>query len=313
MSRCFILPAPRRIFSAANGMPLVMFAISLAVLLCISHNVLAGTSPAESGSASGTVTIDGSQLRLKHAYGMAQPNTFDNKKTDIAVLITEQPLPADAFSELEDLMDATQKQHNWVFFKINAEGKPIYEVLDHPKLGKNRLMMSGFTHAAFIAKTLGKDRVEGTFETGKAVDFMGYQYEIRVVFQTPLIQAKLPEPLPDEKTGSSLPAGGGKPGKAYLAYVKAIRSGDIKSFRRLFSPDKADLTDDELKEGLEMLRQMTPEDLTITKGFTAGNHAVLYITGTVEKEKEYGTIEMKKTGGGWQIVRESWSNTPPKP
>ncbi|NJD55809.1 MAG: nuclear transport factor 2 family protein [Nitrospirae bacterium] len=308
-----LLDVPVLFFRAATGTWPVTTVLSLMMLAGFGQDVLAKISPAESGSASGTVTIDGSKLRLKHAYGMAQPNTFDKQKTDIAVLITEQPLPEDALSELEDLMDATQKQHNWVFFKINAEGKPIYEVLDHPKLGNSHLMMSGFTHAAFTAKTLGKGRVEGTFETGKAVDFMGYQYEIKVVFQTPLVQAKLPEPLPDEKSGSSLPAGGGKPGKAYLAYVKAILTGDVKSIRRFLSPDKADLTDDELKEGLELLRQMTPEDLKIIKGFTAGDRAVLYVAGTVEKEKEYGTIEMKKTGGEWQIVRESWSNTLPRP
>lgn len=308
--RCFVQKPGA--LCALTASQVVTMVLSLFMLMSFGHDALAGTPPAGNGSASGAVTIDGNKLMLKHAYVMAQPNTFDEQKTDIAVLITGQPLPADALKDLEDLNDAAREQHGWVFFKINNERKPIHEVIDHPKLGKNRLMMSGFTNAEFSSKTFGKDRVEGTFETKKAVDFMGHQYEIKVTFQAPVLQAKQPEPLPDAKTGTALPSGGGEPGKAYLAYVKTIHTKDLKGFRKSLSPDKANLSDDELKEGLEFLGQMTPKDLKITRGFMAGDRAVLYVFGTIEKEKEYGTIEMKKTGAEWQMVSEKWSDKPPK-
>lgn len=285
----------------------------LVILATLTARATEASAAAAGGTATGAVTIDGARLALKHAYVMAQPNTFDEQKTDVAVLLTEKPLPPDDLKGLEDLQDAGTGKHGWVFFKLDSEGRPIHEVIDHPKLGKTRLMMSGFTHAAFNPKVFGKNRVEGTFETKKTEDFMGHRYNIRVSFQAPVLQARRPEPLPDKNTGTALPPDGGEPGKAYLAYLKAIREKDIAAFRTFLSPDKANLSDEELKEGLEFLAQMTPADLTIGRGFVSGDRAVMYVTGTVEKETEYGTIELKKSGAGWRMHSEKWSNVAPKP
>ncbi len=294
-----------------------MFVIVVACAVCFA----ALSAPAwggEEGTASGTFTLDGKTAKLGHAYAMAQPNTFEKDKTDIAVLITERPLQNGALGDLEDLLDAVQdmKESSWVFFKIDDSGKPVFETIYQPVLGENRLMMSGFTHAEFHGQAPGKGRTEGTFRTKKAEEFVGHAYELDVTFKAPVVQAKRPEPLPDAKSGKALPRDGGEPGKAYMAYHAALMKKDIAEFRK-FAPETVKgkkLTDKEIQEGMEFMGMMTPPKPAVEKGFinTEGERAVLYITGMVENEKNYGTIEMIKSDGKWRVNRESWSNTPPE-
>src|SRR5512143_548007 len=160
---------------------------------------------AVAGKASGTLTIDGKSIALKYAYAMAQPNTFEKDKTDIAVLLTKRPLNVGAVKDAEELDDAVGKEHGWAFFKIDDAGRPIHEVIDHPATGGSRLIMSGFTQAGFVQKKSGKDRLEGLFATGRVEDFLNHTYEINVEFSAPLLLARRSESLPDAKTGEALP------------------------------------------------------------------------------------------------------------
>lgn len=195
------------------------------------------------GKASGTLTIDGKSITLKYAYAMAQPNTFDKDKTDIAVLLTERPLSEGSIKDAEQLDDALGREHGWAFFKIDDAGRPIHEVVDHPMAGGSRLVMSGFTQAEFVAKKRGWDRLEGSFATRKAEDFLNHTYEIKVEFSAPLLQAKRHEPLPDTKTGEALPGDGGEPGEAYAAYLIAVREKDIPMLRMQAPVEEQDISE----------------------------------------------------------------------
>lgn len=271
--------------------------------------------PAAAGTASGYVSLNGVKLILNHAYALAQPNTFDEKKLDIAVLLTEKPLPEGALRDVQGMEYVTHKKHNYVLFKINDQGKPIYEVIEHPVLKDTRLMMSGFTWAEFASEAFGKGRIQGSFRTPAATDFSGYKYEINVKFSAQVQQANLPEPLPDAKTGKALPTGGGAPAKAYFAYRKAIETKDVAGIRRLFQlPAGVEVTDDEINESLDVMSAAAPKNLKLTKGYsnTAGDRAAVYFVGTEEGEKLYGTVRMIKKNDQWMVAEEVWSNVPPE-
>lgn len=292
----------------------IIFAVIIIITLIVSGDAqqsFAAETQTVTGKATGTLTIDGKSITLKYAYVMAQPNTFDERKTDIAVLLTEEPLDADALTDIEELDDAVMRQHGWAFFKLDEDGKPIHEMIDHPAVG-GRLIMSGFTQAEFLSKKVGKDRVEGSFKTRKTEDFMGHTYSIKVDFSAPVLQAKVSEPLPDVKTGRTLPRGGGQPGKVYRAYLKAVRDRDISALRTLVPDKTQNMSDSEMKESLEFVAGLLPKNPEIADGYAKEGRAVLYIEGTHEGEKQYGTVELVKKEKMWGIVKESWSNTPPK-
>ena len=268
------------------------------------------------GRASGTLTINGKSIPLVYAYAMSQPHTFEAAKNDIAVLLTEKPLPKGALRGIGDLRDATRNHQGYAYFKINSAGKPIYELIDHPatREGKyGQIQMSGFTHAGFTLKRLGKDRVEGTFATEKPEDFVTYKYEIRADFSAPVLKAKLPEPLPSAKNGKKLPANGGDPGKAYQAHRKAIRDKDIATLRRTApDPRMKEMSDSDLEKAIDFMNTISPATPKVTRGYVKGKRAVLYVEGVVDGEKQYGTVEMAAKGKAWYVVREGWSNEPPK-
>jgi len=293
---------------------ILSYTLMAIVAVCTVHvgQSFAASSQSVAGKASGTLTIDGKGIALKYAYAMAQPNTFDKDKTDIAVLLTERPLNEGAIKDAEQLDNAAGKEHGWAFFKIDDAGRPIHEVIDHPMAGGSRLMMSGFTQAGFVAKKKEKDRLEGSFATRKVEDFLNHTYEIKVEFSAPLLQAKRPEPLPDAKNGEALPRDGGEPGKAYAAYHKAVRDKDIPTLRMLAPVDEQDVSESELRQMLEFMAAMSPSDPKIIKGYIRGERAVLYYEGVLDGEKQYGTVEFARKGRIWKVAKEHWGNTPPK-
>jgi len=266
------------------------------------------------GTASGTVSLNGVKINVHYAYAFAQPNTFDEKKLDIAVLLTEKPVSEDDLKDVARLEYVAQKRHNYALFKINDQGKPIYEVIEHPVLKNTRLMMSGFTVAQFVSKVFSRECVAGSFITGGKADFSGYEYEMSVNFTAQIQQAKLPEPLPDDASGKALPPGGGDPVKAYRAYRKAIEKKDIAAIRKLLQmPAGVAVTDDNIRDSLDFMASSSPKNPKITKDYVsnAGDRAVVYVSGTREGEKLYGTIGLARKDGLWMVTEEKWSDMPP--
>lgn len=293
------------------------FVIAVAALLAFGAGQSSAAGPQPSGgTASGTLTINGKGIPLKYAYAMAQPNTFDPEKNDIAVLLMEKPLPESALNGIADLREAVRNQQGYAYFKINSAGKPIYELVDHPSTREGKygqIQMSGFTHAGFVPRKMGPDRVEGTFATSNPEDFMSYKYEIKAEFSAPLLKATLPEPLPDAKTGKALPVGGGEPGKAYKAHRKAIKDRDVAALRRTAPASQSrGMSDSDLENMMDFMATISPASLTITRGYVKGDRAVLYVEGVHEGEKRYGTVELAAEAKMWYVVEENWSDKPPK-
>lgn len=184
------------------------------------------------GTATGILKIDGKPLQLKYAYAMSQPNTFHEERNDVALLLTSTPLPPGALQGKEALSRVVP-DHGWALFKIDDKGEAVNETIDHPSLGE-RLMRSGVTYAKFTAKKIGKDRIAGYFKTEKADNSFNHQYEIKVSFDAPIVQAKRPDPLPNAKTGDALAADGGEPEKAFLTLIAAVHKKDLATVRGMF-------------------------------------------------------------------------------
>lgn len=261
------------------------------------------------GTATGVIKIDDKALDLKHAYAMSQPNTFEKEKNDIAVLLTATPLQDGALNGKNSLEEAVVGLSRFALVIIDDEGNAIAETIDHPSLEGRRLAVSGKTQSEVILKNLDKDRIEGSFVTKKPVRWFKFMYDINVSFEAPIVQAKSSDPLPDMKTGQGLPADGGEPGKQFLAFVAAIHNKDLKTVRGMIPPGQPSF---ENEDDLEMIAMMTPANPKIEKGIVKDDRVVLYVSGTLEDEKTWGTIEMFKKDGRWWIGKMGWSNKPPE-
>jgi hypothetical protein len=269
-------------------------------------------SPAP-GTANGTFSIDGKSVEVHYAYALSQPNAFDEKKSDTAILLTEKPLSEKELEGAGDLEKAGRgTKRNSVLFVLDEGGRPIREVVHHDALGDDSLQMSGMTHSDFQSEYQGKDRIQGTIRTKGSEEFLKHKYATDLRFNAFLRVARREPPPPDAKTGRKLPAGGGEPAKAYLALHDAVQKGDLAAVKKLNAAEvPPGMTDEELKKGLELMALMSPKKITITEGYVSGDSAVLYITGVVETEKQYGTVRLARSGGAWRVTQENWSNQPP--
>ena len=93
------------------------------------------------------------------------------------------------------------------------------------------------------------------------------------------------------------------------------KNKDIAAIRKLFQMHAGvEATDEQMKEGIEFLASAAPKNLKITKGYinTSRDRAVVYLTGTEEAEKLYGTIGLIKKNEAWVVTEEHWSNAPLK-
>jgi hypothetical protein len=288
----------------------------LALVSCLFATVSLAAPPPEPaagpGKVSGSYSVDGKTVELKYVYAMSQPNTFDEKKTDTAILLTDQPVADAELAGAKDLgRVAIAKGRNSVLFEIDETGRAMREVVRHESLGENSLQMSGMTHADVKLASRTADRVEGSAETKEPEDFVKHKYAIHAKFSAPIRAAHRDAPLPDAKSGKKLPKGGGEPGKAYLAFEDMIRKKDIAGLRKLKPQGVADMSDEDLKAGLEIMAAMTPEKISVDDGYIDGDLAVLYVSGVRDGQKSYATVRMTKGDGVWRATDQKWSDKPP--
>ena len=114
-------------------------------------------------------------------------------------------------------------------------------------------------------------------------------------------------PAASGANGTPLPAGGGDPGKAYLAYQKALMSGNLAALRKSVGADQAKQMDDpDFPKMLKVVQAMQPKNIRITGGSLAGTTATLNATGKEGDSTSTGTITMMLDGGMWKVTKESW-------
>jgi hypothetical protein len=126
----------------------------------------------------------------------------------------------------------------------------------------------------------------------------------------PAFDVKLNIPVVSDDHGGPLPADGGAPGKAYLAYHQALVKRDAKALRPILSDELRKTLDDATKEGkaaayMNYLAKEHPgKSVQISKGFSNGNQAVLLIAGESSTTRLAGEVVLLNQGGGWRVDDE---------
>src|SRR3954447_4085258 len=265
------------------------------------------------GSATGTLKVDGSSVKLTHAIARLAPNAFDEKKKDVQVLLTDQPVTMETFVDDRKLYaDVKSGKLQGLVVAIDDGEKPYHLQLLN---AKNPMQLSGSGFFNFDATDFSDKHVSGRFFSNGEEDFMEkHKYSYDVSFAVPVQLVALPQELTlDASNGTKLPAGGGDPGKAYLAFDKAARAGSFNDMKKYASKKQPmpDLKPDELKQMIELMKLMRPSKVKVTGGFVSGDHATLTVEGedSMEKgKKTSGTIEMGLEDGGWKLLGEKWKS-----
>jgi hypothetical protein len=251
---------------------------------------------AQEATVSGKLIANGAAIELPYVYAYAKAEGFyDPGDPTWLIMFSGGPIEV---RELESIFT------DFPYVRIGITRTSEFD--DEPKLqaysqdikktadGAN---VSGGTYPEVTLTTAGPDRLAGrvVLTEGKLFDDT-FQYDF--TFDVPLSD-------PNGPIGEMLPADGGEPGKAYLAWVEAVHSGSLEALKKIVPPEMAEMLDaDDAGEQLEFLRTMTPTDVKLLSGSSDGSTAILDVEGVLEGEKVSLEITMSKMGEHWVATNQ---------
>ena len=251
---------------------------------------------------SGTFYNDGKAIALKSAYAYRMPDPFEKDKQIIRVVFADKPIDAAALKDASDRDGALDEQLRGaarVDLNLETDGS-VQNVNTH--VGATSGSQSGSGWYTLSLKHNDDKRIEGTFHSNDEADKKsGRYYDLRFALDLP--------GAPD--LGPALPAGGGEQGKAYAAYLAALKKGDIDALAKLMTKARADellahRNDKDFKMMFGFIQDQALREPKYVKGNSKGDTATLEYTGKDgDKNDVTSDISMLREAGAWKLAKES--------
>ena len=261
----------------------------------------AATSPsAEEATVSGTMTANGAVVKLPFVYVWAlEKGFYEESDPTWRILFVEHAI---AERDLDDMVSDTAYVELGITKTAEFGDQPELQVYSQSiKLaadsGGN---ISGGTYPKLELTSAGPESFAGRVWLPDPMEFFDDTIQYDFTFSAPLSH-------PNAPVGDPLPAGGGEPGAAYLAWVAAVHSGDLAKIKAMVPAEMAaELDGEDAKAGIEMLAILTPTDVKILGGSSDGKTAVLQVEGMMDTEKVKGEVTLDKMEGHWVASKSSW-------
>ena len=272
----------------------------LGIALLGAAGALAASPEPAPGTASGTFEDKKWKLTLAGAYAFREKSMGLSDDPMIRVAVSNTVFVAAALDEHFDRAHAI----NTLF--ADDESKVVYFEFD--EAGK----YSGLSYYFESGDGCGycfDSKVESTVRAsgGRLKGELSYARDglhFRVALDVP---------IPPKTWGDALPADGGAPGKAYLAYHDALEKRDKKAIYALLDEDRRSLFREYEKESrLDGWLDYRWHDehtemktITITGGFVRGDHAVVLFDGNNSYiDQLHGEAVLRREDGAWRIHRD---------
>lgn len=171
--------------------------------LIVLSSMLALPIPAaaQPGTASGTLTIDGTATTLSHAVRITKPNVFDDQSSDHVVVLSNQPLTIAQAADDAQLQSRTQT--GLVTMAMRYDGRRGRG----EKLFNATLRFKGAAEPVLLPDLFFKNSFKagaGTLAMDKR-EFTGHTYEATVEFTVPMPKETTDAAAATPKTGAALP------------------------------------------------------------------------------------------------------------
>ena len=274
--------------------------LALLVSLAVAVAALADT-----GKVNGSITANGKTTALKYAVAVPKEDPFDKKKKATWVLVTDQEVPVAAVADEFEFMRwyDNANLHGFAVL-INDEKRVVSGNIYDPGLKHNGFSSVGSQEVALTAMTPAHIAGKVSIPAG---EFFGDKYQYSATFDLPVAVVKPPAAAPLK--GTPLPAGGGEPAKAYLAFDKAVGKGDMTAVKNGVAADQRKSFDDpDFKKMFPLMQALRAKNVKITGGTIDGSTATLLATGKDDSGTTNGKITMVLEGGAWKVQNEEWKS-----
>jgi hypothetical protein len=253
----------------------------------------------DEASVSGTLKANGTTVELPYVYVYAlEKGFYDESDPAWKIMFVEHPIEERKLDE-----------HVWDSAYVELS------ITESAEFGERELQVysqnikfaadsggniSGGTYPEIELASAGPDRFAGRVYLPEEQKVFDNTFQYDFTFSAPLSD-------PDAPIGDPLPADGGEPGKAYLAWIAALHAGDIELLKTLVPAEMVSRFEgDEVKEDLELMQLMTPTGLTVLDGTSDGKIAILQVEGVMDGEKVRGEITLEKMGDFWMATQAAW-------
>lgn len=150
---------------------------------------------------------------------------------------------------------------------------------------------------ALKAKAASASRVAGECATRTPGKMFDDEYDFALTYDVPV--TAIPKP-------NALAAGGGEPGAAYLALVKAIQAADFTTAKRHLPAEQIPAAAPPAAEARDYFHGLAlnyPKTAKVSGGLVKGGLARIELEGVDNDGKRIrGTVNMMKSAGDWHVV-----------
>lgn len=303
----------------------VSLARCLSLILLLLSTAVANAAALPSGQASGSLTIDGKPLQLRYAIAITGPDTFDETKEAVMLLLTPKPVTQASIDKAAKFDDIRSLADQGIAYKVRL-GDHFHLTARHPILGEKELQTSGSISDSKIE--MGSASVTGTIVPfgGKEEDMFEHKVAYNIAFNAPIARRfaldKLVVMSPNAK---KLGPGGGAPGKAWIAEKCAAPKipKDPKEAEAMLAKEGALPSDEELKKHgttraawvkdmLDLANAMADlqtTDCKVLGGLEDADYAIIQVEGTSVKMRQRTDVTMMKDPvKGWKVKKEgAWT------
>jgi hypothetical protein len=252
---------------------------------------------AQSGTPlKGTFSSKGSKFQVGGGVAFTGTSSLDGQTPVILVVITNTGLNAEAVADFVDRKRAIEHL-------VKDDETPIV-YLEFAQDGKWRGVSyyfesgNGCAYCTSEVKStvkLANGRLTGTVNGTEKDRPFNVMMDIAVL---------------SDDHGQALPADGGAPGKAYLAYHAALGKPDTSALKALLSPGNLEVfaraeKNDNLPGYVTFLAEKHPmKSVRITRGWSTGTKASLLVEGENPIGKVAGEVFLLNTKGVWGVDEE---------
>jgi hypothetical protein len=271
------------------------------VLVCLWFLFTAiAAHAAEGGRASGQFESREIHLKITDGYAFRGTPSLGGKEKIIVAVVSNQGFVQSAIDEYWDRRRALERyfkdeRTGLVYFEFGLDGR--YRGLSYYFVPGNGC---GYCSDPAVQSTvrLANGRLTGKLILPKGKDPSRW------------FDVTLDVPISSDEYGNPQGPGGGEPGKAYLAYHRALLGKDEQAIKTLLSEERRARWAGAQAKGaggrfLAFLREDHPGEVRVTEGFIKGDKALLLIEGKGAGGPIIGEVQLSRQQGVWCFEEET--------
>lgn len=248
------------------------------------------------GTAVGTWKVNGESTPLRYAYATARRN-FEDEPEKFYVVLSEIEIPAEKLYDSFGLMEFRHdKKFRALEFELSAEKGIEGSQLFHDAFENGSISASG--SAQFQRRAFDANTISGRLFMTKPSEFFGANYYFSSAFRA-AIQRKPPP------TFSGAAAATSAPGKAVVAFIRAVRAKNMVAIKSMITPEMAaDLDGAMGAKMLDFLSAMFEPGSQVVAVYQNGDKADVVVMAKMQGGKTSQKIPVQLVDGKWILVKQ---------